>query len=78
MHLVTFLPGKLKFKPGEAERNIHIPLINDPSGESRHFNVRLDDVKGRDKIGDNDTCHVTIDNEASKFKFVKNILLKRL
>ena len=58
--------GKLKFKPGEVERTAHIPLANDPTGEVRHFFVTLDNVKGRDKLGDVIKCKVKISSEASE------------
>ena len=60
--------GKLKFKPGEAERTIRIPLINDPTGETRHFYVILNKVKGRDKLGDVTECKVRIASEAGSLK----------
>lgn len=64
------ITGKLKFKPGETERTIRIPLVNDPTGETRHFYVILDKVKGRDKLGDVTECKVKISSEASKLSTI--------
>lgn len=58
-------PGELKFRPGEHERPIAINLMNDPTGETRHFKVKLTGLQGRDKLGNMDECNVTITNEAS-------------
>nr|XP_018671881.1 G-protein coupled receptor 98-like isoform X2 [Ciona intestinalis] len=57
--------GRLKFKPGESERSIRIPVNNDPTGDDRHFLVRLQEVKGRDKLGDVIMTRVKITNEAT-------------
>ena len=43
-----------------------IPVTNDPLGEKRAFIVQLTNVDGRDKIGDDVVCDVTIDNKACK------------
>ena len=58
--------GTLKFKPGESQEFIKIPLLNDPSGKSRHFNVTIDEVVGRDKAGEKQSCKVVVANRASK------------
>ncbi|XP_077973499.1 uncharacterized protein LOC120348632 isoform X2 [Styela clava] len=57
--------GQLEFRPGEAERPIPVGLINDPTGETRHFKVKLMDLQGRDKLGDISECRVRITNQAT-------------
>ena len=52
-------------KAGESEASIKIPLVNDPSGTSRHFVVKLVKVVGRDQMGDKTNCKVNIVNKAS-------------
>ena len=58
--------GTLKWKSGESEKMISIPVVNDPSGEERSFNVTLTEVTGRDRIGDSTECKVNISNSPSK------------
>ena len=57
--------GILKFKPGESQAVIKIPLLNDPSGKKRHFVVNLDEVEGRDNVGDRTSSKVVVANKAS-------------
>ena len=72
---IYLFSGKLKFKPGEVERTVHIPLVNDPTGETRHFFVTLDDIKGRDNLGDVTTCKIKIASEASKCAVTCSIIV---
>ena len=56
--------GVLKFKAGEAQKLIKIPLLNDPSGKTRFFTVSIDDVIGRDTKGESLTTKVVVANKA--------------
>ena len=62
--------GVLNFKAGEAQANIKIPLLNDPSGKTRHFTVYIDDVIGRDKKGEKLETKVVVANKAGIMVFL--------
>ena len=57
--------GTIKFKAGELQRAIHIPVFNDPSGETKKFLVKLSAIRGRDVTGKDDVTTVFIENTPS-------------
>lgn len=60
----TLNKGVIRFRSGEKEKRITIPLLNDPAAQSRRFTVKLDRLDGRDRMGDKRTCAVVVSNEA--------------
>ena len=64
--ILLWFTGVCKFKSGESQILIKISLLNDPTGSIRHFVVHLNEVQGRDKAGDKNSCKVVVANLASK------------
>ena len=55
--------GVLNFQQDEKSKDIMIPVVNDPTGKSASIIVDIDDVIGRNEIGEMKSCTIYVMSE---------------